>query len=96
MNEKTKLDFRKYDKSTPNRNIKFKLPENYKKKLKNLMEYYSINTGSIDTLVEKNSNRLYFLEVNPVGQFGGLSFKSNEYIEKTIAEYIVKKTNEKK
>jgi len=88
QNEKTKIDFRKYDLKNPNRNLFFKLPTEYETKIKKLMRYFSIDTGSFDTIVERNTNRLIFLEVNPVGQFGGLSFNTNTYIEKDIAEYI--------
>lgn len=87
-NEKTKVDFRNYDREKPNRNIPIVLPNDLKRKLKKLLKILDINSGSIDLILEKDSNKYYFLEINPVGQYGGLSTKGNFYIEKLIAKYI--------
>lgn len=47
--------------------IPYKLPKREINKLNKLMTSLSLNTGSIDILVDKNNN-YYFLEVNPFGQ----------------------------
>ena len=46
-------------------------------------------TGSIDLLLDTENN-YYFLEINPVGQFGMVSIPCNYNIEKKIAEYLYK------
>lgn len=85
--EQTKVDFRNYNLSKPNRNVPFKLPFEILNKLKSLMKTMNLNTGSIDMIVDKN-NDYYFLEVNPVGQFGMVSYPCNYHLEKKIAQYL--------
>ena len=82
----TKTDFRKYNTEKPNRNIRYKLPDHLEEKIIRLMEALDLNCGSLDFI--KSGNTYYFLEVNPVGQFGNLSFDCNYYLEKEIAEYL--------
>lgn len=86
-NEKTKLDFRNYDKDNPNRVVPFKLPKEVEKKIFKLMNKINLNCGSIDILVDNNLN-YFFLEVNPVGQFGMVSFPCNYNLENHIANYL--------
>jgi ATP-GRASP peptide maturase of grasp-with-spasm system len=86
-NPKTKIDFRHYDKETPNRFIPFKIPIDIENQLSKLMKYLNLNSGSID-LIYGNNKKYYFLEVNPVGQFGMTSYPCNYYIEKEIAKYL--------
>jgi hypothetical protein len=50
------------------------------------MQQLNINCGSLDFI--KNKNDFYFLEINPVGQFLGLSAICNYLLEKEIAEYL--------
>ena len=82
--QQTSTDFRKYSYTYPNRTIPFKLPETLEAKLKRLMEQLEMTTGSID-LIYSLDKEFYFLEVNPVGQFGMVSYPCNYYIEKIIA-----------
>jgi len=82
----TKTDFRKYNTEKPNRNIRYKLPDHLEEKVIRLMEALDLNCGSLDFIM--SGNTYYFLEVNPVGQFGNLSFDCNYYLEKEIAEYL--------
>lgn len=86
-NEKTKVDFRRYDTSHPNRTVPFLLPNEIKEKLIELMQALDINSGSIDLLVDINDD-FYFLEVNPVGQFKQVSIPCNYNIEKHIAKHL--------
>lgn len=83
-NEKTKVDFRNYDKVNPNRNIPFKLQKNEEKKIHKLMQKIGLNTGSIDIIFSK-SNEYIFLEVNPVGQYDMVSAPCNYNLHKKIA-----------
>lgn len=83
----TKGDFRRYNKTTPNRNVPFQLPKTIESKLIKLMKELNLNSGSIDMIVSKN-NEYIFLEVNPIGQFGMVSFPCNYYLEKRIATYL--------
>lgn len=82
----TKTDFRKYNTEKPDRNIRYKLPDHLEEKVIRLMEALDLNCGSLDFIM--SGNTYYFLEVNPVGQFGNLSFDCNYYLEKEIAEYL--------
>lgn len=51
------------------------------------MNKINLNCGSIDILVDNNLN-YFFLEVNPVGQFGMVSFPCNYNLENHIANYL--------
>lgn len=83
----TSVDFRKYNDDNPNRNVPFKLPVATEKKLKKLMDFFNLETGSIDILVDEE-NHFIFLEINPVGQFGMTSSPCNYYLEKEIAYHF--------
>ncbi|HLV23265.1 MAG TPA: grasp-with-spasm system ATP-grasp peptide maturase [Moheibacter sp.] len=83
----TRVDFRHYNNDRPNRNIPFKLPDFIEGKLDLLMKKLDLKSGSIDMIVSKDM-KYYFLEVNPVGQFGMVSYPCNYHLEKEIAEYL--------
>jgi ATP-GRASP peptide maturase of grasp-with-spasm system len=87
LDEQTSLDFRNYNKQKPNRTVPYKLPKDILQKLKKLMQELGLNTGSIDMVVTKDK-RYVFLEVNPVGQFGMVSYPCNYYLEKRVADYL--------
>lgn len=87
-NNKTKIDYRRYDEVKPNREIPFEIDNGIKKKIIKLFETLNLNTGSIDFII--SNNKYYFLEVNPVGQYENVSCAGNYYIEKKIAEYLLK------
>ena len=78
--EQTKIDFRKYNGERPNRTIPYVLPKDITERIELLFGKLKLNTGSVDILVDKSSN-YYFLEINPVGQFGMVSQPCNYYIE---------------
>ncbi len=84
----TSIDFRRYNWDRPNRMVPFILPEQVSSKLSELMESIQLNTGSIDMILGSDG-QYYFLEVNPVGQFGMVSMPCNYPIEKKIAEYLI-------
>lgn len=83
----TSLDFRKYNMITPNYRVPYKLPVQLEKKLRKFMNEVELDTGSIDLLYAENSG-YYFLEVNPVGQFGMVSAPCNYFLEKKIANSL--------
>lgn len=87
LHEQTKIDFRNYVEDNPNRNIPFQLPEDLQNKLRSLMEVLNLNTGSFDIILTPSGD-FYFLEVNPVGQFGMTSIPCNYYIEKKLAKTL--------
>lgn len=84
--EQTKTDFRKYNYKNPNRKVRYQLPKNIEEKVHYLMQSLDLNCGSIDFI--KSGDDFYFLEVNPVGQFIGLSAICNYSLEKEIAQYL--------
>ena len=89
LDEQTKIDFRRYNFKKPNRCVPFILPENIAFLIDKFMKTIDLNTGSIDIVVTKDG-RYVFLEVNPVGQFGMVSFPCNYYLEEKVAEYLTK------
>ncbi|WP_284464044.1 grasp-with-spasm system ATP-grasp peptide maturase [Chryseobacterium sp.] len=84
--EQTKTDFRKYNYKKPNRKVRYQLPENIEEKTHQLMQSLDLSCGSIDFI--KSGDIFYFLEVNPTGQFIGLSEICNYSLEKEIAQYL--------
>lgn len=84
----TSLDFRKYNIANPNYRVPYKLPISLEKKLHKFMKQVGLDTGSIDLLYSEGEE-YYFLEVNPVGQFGMVSRACNYYLEKQIANYLL-------
>ncbi len=91
----TNVDFRHYNDTKPNRAVPYILPKEIEKKLKKLMQKLGLNTGSIDMVVTKD-NRYVFLEVNPVGQFGMVSYPCNYYLEKKIATFLSDESGKRK
>ncbi len=83
----TALDFRIYNKAKPNRNSPFLIPSEIQKKIITLMQNLNLNTGSIDMILDHMDNYI-FLEINPVGQFGMVSYPCNYNLEKKIAKYL--------
>lgn len=85
---KTNTDFRNYNEEKPNRYIPFLLPKDIEQNLFNLLKDLDLVTGSVDLICDVNNN-YYFLEINPVGQFGMVSLNCNYNIEKMIAEDLI-------
>ena len=92
--KKTQIDFRKYNEERPNRFVPFVLPGEVEKKLVALFRKIDLNTGSVDLIVDKKGG-YYFLEINPVGQFGMVSTPCNYQLEKKVALKLLEicKTN---
>lgn len=70
------------------RYVPYKLPKNIEISLIKLMNKLSLNTASIDIVMDINSN-YFFLEVNPVGQFSMVSGPCNFYLERKIALKLI-------
>jgi ATP-GRASP peptide maturase of grasp-with-spasm system len=85
----TKVDFRMYNGEKPNRTVPLKLPNDLEDKIVEFMKCVNLSTGSLD-LIYSQTGEYYFLEVNPVGQFGMVSFPCNYNLEKLMAEYLIK------
>lgn len=94
IDQKTSVDFRRYNIERPNRNVPFKLPIDLERKADELMRTMGLTTGSLD-FVKTTDGRFVFLEINPVGQFGMTSKPCNYYLEKTIASYLVSQESPK-
>jgi RimK-like ATP-grasp domain. len=86
--EQTKIDFRKYNNKLPNRTEPFKLPISIEDKLKKVFESIELNCGSVDLIIDKN-DEYFFLEINPVGQYGMVSDPCNYELDKLIAKYLI-------
>lgn len=87
--EQTKVDFRRYNERKPNRYLPFLLPAPMEKKIRKLFKKLALNTGSVDLLVDRQDD-FYFLEINPVGQFGMVSAPCNYFLEKQIALNLIR------
>jgi ATP-GRASP peptide maturase of grasp-with-spasm system len=86
-NMQTTIDFRHYDKKLPNRNVPFQLPFEIEEKIIELMKRVKINSASID-MIYGTDKKFYFLEINPIGQFGMTSYPCNYYLERRIANQL--------
>lgn len=83
-------DFRRHYSDSDYKSYPYKLTTSYEKKLKRLITHYGFDTCSID-LIKSQDGELYFIEINPVGQFDFLSYFCNYNIEKHIAVKLIEK-----
>jgi ATP-GRASP peptide maturase of grasp-with-spasm system len=93
--EQTKTDYRKYNENKPNRYVPFQLPADVDQKIRLLFKKLALNTGSVDMIVDQQDN-FYFLEINPVGQFGMVSDPCNYFLEKKVALYLIEHARNRK
>jgi ATP-GRASP peptide maturase of grasp-with-spasm system len=84
----TQVDFRQYNIEKPNRTVPYTLPEEIQSKLKEFKNKMNINSGSID-MIKTKSGEYVFIELNPIGQFGMVSYPCNYKIEKIIAQKLI-------
>lgn len=87
FDKQTQVDYRRYNDIKPNRKVPYCSPSYIEKKIDALMKKLKLNCGSLDLILDNNGT-YYYLEVNPVGQFGMVSFPCNYNLEKIIAEYL--------
>lgn len=83
---RTIVDFRNADKKNKNRIVPYNLSPELKSKIVDLMKAVDLNTGSLDFMVGQDG-KPYFLEINPVGQFGFINY----YCNLGISDYVAKK-----
>ena len=84
LDEQTRVDFRRYNYHKPNRTVPLRLSPDLVAKIRRLFEDLSMNTGSVDFVVDE-AGRFFFLEINPVGQFAQVSNGCNYHLEKRVA-----------
>lgn len=58
-------------------------------KVRAFMKEAKLNIGCLD-IIRDETGRYVFLEVNPLGQYLSESAKCNYYLEKNIAEWLIK------
>lgn len=88
LNEHTKVDMRNRPANHPTRYIPYQLNEKIETGLINLMQELRLDYGAID-FVKGLDGQYYFLEINPVGQYGDVSLQCNYYLNKKIAEHLI-------
>lgn len=86
--EQTRVDFRKYNYTKPNRAVPLRLRPDLEAKIVRLFAVLKLNTGSVDFIVDREG-RFFFLEVNPVGQFSMVSVPCNYFLEKLVATTLI-------
>lgn len=84
LDEQTKVDFRNYNFNKPNRTPPYQISLDLEKKIKLFMEKLNMNSGSLDFVVGEDEE-IYFLEVNPIGQFFQVSYPCNYFLEREVA-----------
>lgn len=89
-NDKTKVDFRHYDNAMPNRNEPICLPREVEERLRRFASAIGSNCGSFD-LIQDRAGQIYFVEFNPLGQFGMVSHPCGYMLEKRIAQLLKSK-----
>ncbi len=87
-NPNTQLDSRVTDFDKPVRMTPYTLPHSIQTKLLKFMTLSGQNSASIDMIVTPDKEYI-FLEANPVGQFGYLSFYCNYHVEHEMAEFLI-------
>lgn len=87
--DKTKVDFRKYNFQKMNRLVPYKLPKEIEKRILKFMKKIKLDTGSLD-IIKSMDGRYVFLEVNPVGEYDMVSINCNYYLHEKIAKYLIK------
>lgn len=91
--EKTRVDFKKYNWEQPNRTVPYKLPDEVEGQIQLLMNALGLKTGSLDFIIT-DTGKIVFLEVNPVGQFGMVSYPCNYNLEQKVAQTLIQMNNE--
>ncbi|WP_062059238.1 hypothetical protein [Aquimarina longa] len=94
LNEQTKIDMRNRDANEPTRYFPYKLDASTEEKINVLMNKLNLNFGAID-FIKSVEGDCFFLEINPVGQYGDVSIFGNYYLHKKIAEFLLNKKEKK-
>lgn len=84
----TTVDYRNYNEAKMNRVVPYYLPEKIAKKINIFMKSVSLESGSLDIIIDKNGEYI-FLEVNPVGQYDYVGANCNYHLGKRVANFLV-------
>lgn len=84
-NKNTDVDFRNYDYNKPNRLNPYQFPDSYELKIKEMLDGIGLNCASFDVIFAKEDQQYYFLDLNPIGQFGMVSNPCNYHLERELA-----------
>ncbi len=87
----TQVDFRRYNHARPNRTVPYRLPTPLSQAIDRFMKAMNLDTGSLD-LIRAADGAYIFLEVNPGGQFGMVSFPCNYGLEEKVARYLMEQS----
>lgn len=87
--DRTRVDFRRYNDIRPNRAVPYKLPVDVETRLRQLFLELGLNTGSADMILD-DEGRYIFLEINPSGQFAMVSGPCNYYLEREVAATLIR------
>lgn len=90
LDPQTQADFRRYNTERPNRTVPYRLSSATIEGIRQLMSSLDLDTGSID-LIRTPEKQHVFLEVNPVGQFGMVSYPCNYPLERKVAEALIQR-----
>lgn len=86
LSDKSKIDFRRYDfANTPY--VAIEAPGKIKNMVSLFMSKLKLNYGALDFIVDLNDN-WYFLEVNPVGQYGWIEHLTGLSITDAILRFL--------
>ncbi|SEC91511.1 ATP-GRASP peptide maturase, grasp-with-spasm system [Tenacibaculum sp. MAR_2009_124] len=91
----TKVDFRDYNLEKPNRMIPYIIPTELQEKIIRFMNEIGLVTGSFDFIKSSSDSLYYFLEVNPSGQFGMVSYPCNYNLEEELTLYLIQENLKK-
>lgn len=75
-------------KASPYRCVPYHLPDSVQQKLDQLMKFFNWRMGTIDLIIK--DGEVFFLEVNPSGQFGNISYECGYDIETYITKELIK------
>ena len=94
-NKQTEVDYRKYDTEIPNRFIPCEVDDETKRNVSKFMKSMDLNIGSLD-FIRGLDGKLYFLEVNQMGQLGMVDNPCNNGIHRHIAELLIRMDRDEK
>jgi ATP-GRASP peptide maturase of grasp-with-spasm system len=91
FDDRTKIDFRNYNYTNPNRVLSYNLSTDKEENYRNFLSKLQFDSCSLDIMVD-HAGKHYFLEINPIGQFAQVSNPCNYNLEKRVALYLKNKS----
>lgn len=88
QNQSSQLDFRASGRSEPNRIVPYSLSQKLQNQIDDLMKAVDLNTGSLDIMAGDDGVK-YFLEINPIGQYGWINSECNYGISIELAKKMI-------